>query len=141
VRENTLHAPGAREPRQGTRARGPPGQGCRGAGAAGARGRGGRGVGRMAAGDARALARGLGAQGRRGRGRGTTGAQGTRAGEKEGEGKRERERELTSGSKSGDHRLQNLGHHGGERKRGGRERELCVGELNEGKEIRGGGAT
>eukprot|EP00267_Zea_mays_P029901 XP_008660995.1 uncharacterized protein LOC103640128 [Zea mays] len=55
VRENTLHAPGAREPRQGTRARGPPGQGCRGAGAAGARGRGGRGVGRMAAGDARAL--------------------------------------------------------------------------------------
>ena len=51
---------------------------------------------------------------------------------------RERERggELTSGSKSGDHRLQNLGHHGGER-----ERELCAGELNEGKEIRGGGAT
>jgi hypothetical protein len=30
---------------------------------------------------------------------------------------RERERggELTSGSKSGNHRLQNLGHHGGER--------------------------
>jgi hypothetical protein len=42
----------------------------------------------------------------------------------EGEGKRERERErggeLTSGSKSGDHRLQNLGHHG-ERERGGGE--------------------
>jgi hypothetical protein len=38
-------------------------------------------------------------------------------GEKEGagEGKRERERELTSGSKSSDHCLQNLGHHGGER--------------------------
>jgi IS5 family transposase len=51
------------------------------------------------------------------------GVQGTRAGEKEGqgEGKRERERErggeLTSGSKSGDHRLQNLGHHGGDRER------------------------
>jgi hypothetical protein len=28
---------------------------------------------------------------------------------------RERGGELTSGSKSGDHRLQNLGHHGGER--------------------------
>jgi hypothetical protein len=36
-----------------------------------------------------------------------------------GEGKREREKggELTSGSKSGDHCLQNLGHHGGERER------------------------
>jgi hypothetical protein len=54
--------------------------------------------------------------------------------EGEGEGKRERERgggELTSGSKSDDHRLQNLGHH--------REREMgerggcCAGELNEGK--------
>jgi hypothetical protein len=45
-----------------------------------------------------------------------------RVGEKEGEGEgkreRERERELTSGSKSSDHRLQNLGRHGGER--GGR---------------------
>jgi hypothetical protein len=42
----------------------------------------------------------------------------------EGEGKRERERErggeLTSGSKSDDHHLQNLGHHG-ERERGGGE--------------------
>jgi hypothetical protein len=51
-----------------------------------------------------------------------------RAGEKkgEGEGKRERERggELTSGSKSGDHRLQNLGHHHGEREMGERERLL-----------------
>jgi hypothetical protein len=59
---------------------------------------------------------------------------------------RERERrrrgrgrgELTSGSKSGDHHLQNLGHHGEERD--GRERELCAGELNEGKETREGGA-
>jgi hypothetical protein len=47
-------------------------------------------------------------------------------------------RELTSGSKSGDHRLQNLGHHG--------EREMrdrgscCVGELNEGKRPGEGGA-
>jgi general stress protein YciG len=44
---------------------------------------------------------------------------------------RERERggELTSGSKSGDHRLQNLGHHGGERERGGRERRLLRGRI------------
>jgi hypothetical protein len=70
------------------------------------------------------------------------GAQGTRRehvqGRRKGSGRgrereRERERELTSGSKSGDHCLQNLGHHGGER-----EREFCAGELNEGKEIRGG---
>jgi hypothetical protein len=40
---------------------------------------------------------------------------------REGEGKGDRERELTSGSKSGDHRLQNLGHHGGGRERGGGE--------------------
>jgi hypothetical protein len=41
----------------------------------------------------------------------------------EGEGKRERERggELTSGSKSGDHRLQNLGHHGESERGGGEE--------------------
>jgi hypothetical protein len=47
--------------------------------------------------------------------------------ERGGEEKRERERggegELTSGSKSDDHHLQNLGHHG-ERERGGRERLL-----------------
>jgi hypothetical protein len=80
--------------------------------------------------------RGVGAQGRgRGgrRGRGVDGEQGARDGEKEGEvkGKRERERErggeLTSGSKSGDHRLQNLGHHGGERD--GRERRLLRGKI------------
>jgi hypothetical protein len=52
--------------------------------------------------------------------------QGGRAGEEGvGEGKRERGRgELTSGSKSGDHRLQNLGHHG-ERER---EREVAARE-------------
>jgi hypothetical protein len=66
---------------------------------------------------------------RRGR---VTGRRRGRAGKKkgEGEGKRERERErgeeLTSGSKSGDHRLQNLGHHG-ERERGGGE-EVAVWE-------------
>jgi hypothetical protein len=51
----------------------------------------------------------------------------------EGEGKRERERggELTSGSKSSDHHLQNLGHHG-EREVGERG-SCCAGELNEGK--------
>jgi hypothetical protein len=54
-------------------------------------------------------------------------AQRGRAGEEEGEGegKRERERggELTSGSNSDDHRLQNLGYHGE------REGGCCVGEL------------
>jgi hypothetical protein len=63
------------------------------------------------------------------------GNRGTRREEKgEGEGKRERERggELTSGSKSGDHRLQNLGHHRGEREVGERG-GCCAGELNEGK--------
>jgi hypothetical protein len=66
-----------------------------------------------------------GARGHRGHRRGATGAgarDGERTGarregggvEREGEGRcRERGRgELTSGSKSGDHRLQNLGHHG-----------------------------
>jgi hypothetical protein len=46
------------------------------------------------------------------------------AGKKKGEGEEKRERgrgELTSGSKSSDHCLQNLGHHGGERERGGGE--------------------
>jgi hypothetical protein len=53
------------------------------------------------------------------------------AGKKKGEGeeKRERERggELTSGSKSGDHRLQNLGHHRGEREV--EERKLLRGKI------------
>jgi hypothetical protein len=55
-----------------------------------------------------------------GRGRGHAGKK-----KGEGEGKREMERErggeLTSGSKSGDHRLQNLGHHGEREKGGGEE--------------------
>jgi hypothetical protein len=59
----------------------------------------------------------------------------------EGEGKREREREmggeLTSGSKSGDHRLQNLGHHG-ERERW-RRGGCCAGKSNERKGEKGGG--
>jgi hypothetical protein len=46
--------------------------------------------------------------------------------------------ELTSGSKSVDHLLQNLGHNGEERD--GRERELCARELNEGKRGKGRGA-
>jgi hypothetical protein len=61
----------------------------------------------------------------------------------EGKGKREREREragdLTSGSKSGDHHLQNLGHHG-ERERWERKGGCCAGELNEGKRDKGRGA-
>jgi hypothetical protein len=44
--------------------------------------------------------------------------------EREGEG---RGGELTSGSKSGDHHIQNLGHHG-ERERDGREREVAARE-------------
>jgi hypothetical protein len=51
-------------------------------------------------------------------------------GGEEGEEKRERDRErgweLTSGTKSGDLRLQNLGHHGGEREVG--ERGSCARE-------------
>jgi hypothetical protein len=81
----------------------------------------------------------MGAGGRDGsRGRATGRGRG-RAGKKkgEGEGKRERGGELTSGSKSGDHRLQNLGHHG-EREMG--ERGGCyAGELNEGKRDKGRG--
>jgi hypothetical protein len=86
----------------------PPGRGREATGRAAARARTRRGAGAGAAGAA--------------------GAQGTCAGEKEGEGegKRERERELTSGSKSGDHHLQNLGHHGEEREMG--ERGSCARE-------------
>jgi hypothetical protein len=57
------------------------------------------------------------------RGRGMGRAQERRGGEE-----RERGRgELTSGSKSGDHRLQNLGHHGGEREV--EERRLLRGKI------------
>jgi hypothetical protein len=76
-----------------------------------------------------------GARGRRGAGAGVA-VRAARVGEKEGEGEgkreMERERELTSGSKSGDHRLQNLGHHGEEREVG-EGGSCCAGELNEGK--------
>jgi hypothetical protein len=59
------------------------------------------------------------------------GPRGSRAGHTQGatwgrEREREKERELTSRSKSGDHRLQNLGHHGGEREMG--ERWSCARE-------------
>jgi hypothetical protein len=58
--------------------------------------------------------------------------------EEEEVGERERgEGSSPQGSKPGDHRLQNLGHHGEERD--GRERELCAGELNEGKRDKGRG--
>jgi hypothetical protein len=60
--------------------------------------------------------------------------------ERGGEGKRERERggegELALGSKSGDHRLQNLGHHG-EREVG--EREVAAREKS--NERKGPGGT
>jgi hypothetical protein len=113
----------------GHRAKPPPEQGR---GAAGSRGAGeppgvGRGEGgRRRRGGPRDGAAGAhdGATGGR-----TTGLQGAHMEEERGgEGKRERERggegELTSGSKSGDHRLQNLGHHGG-----GGERGCCAGEI------------
>jgi hypothetical protein len=131
----------------GPRGEPPPGQGRgrgvvgamarRGKGAQGCRGRRGarpRGRGASCRRDAGAGAAGLWA--RRGRAGNTCRGEGRGVGGEERE--RERERELTSGSKSGDHCLQNLGHHGGERERWERERELCAGELNEGKEIRGG---
>jgi hypothetical protein len=50
-----------------------------------------------------------------------------RGGEEKRERERERGGELTSGSKSGDHRLQNLGHHGGEREM--EERRLLRGKI------------
>jgi hypothetical protein len=74
----------------------------------------------------------------RARGRG----EGSRAGEKTGRGReraRERGGELTSGSKSGDHRLQNLGHHG-ERERGGGEEVATRENQMREREIREGGA-
>jgi hypothetical protein len=46
--------------------------------------------------------------------------------------------ELTSGSKSGDHRLQNLGHHG--EREGWRRGGCCAGKSNVRKEEKGGGA-
>jgi hypothetical protein len=144
VPTGTRAASGHARTRQGTRARGarPPGRGAReraatGHGRAGAQGRRGRR-------GARPRARGVGSPGRRGAGAGVAGRV-TRAGEKEGEGEgkremeRERERELTSGSKSGDHRLQNLGHHGEEREVG-EGGSCCAGELNEGKRPGEGGA-
>jgi hypothetical protein len=70
--------------------------------------------------------------------------QGGRAGKKEGEGEGKRERErggkLTSGSKSGDHHLQKLGHHEEERERW-RRGGCCAGKLNERKEKKGEGGA
>jgi hypothetical protein len=121
-RRRRARGPQARPPPPGAEGRGGmrPGAGARGRDVQAQRG-GGQAVG----------AQGRGAGGRATGGRTTTGRKG-RAGEKngEGEGKRERERErerggeLTSGSKSGDQRLQNLGHHHGERERWERERLL-----------------
>jgi hypothetical protein len=98
---------------------GPPGRGVR-------RGRGRRG----------GASNGVGSPGGRDGGRGLPGRgaqweQGHR-GEAMGGGKRERERGAhLRDPNSGDHRLQDLGHHGG-RERGGRG-GCCAGELNEGK--------
>jgi hypothetical protein len=111
-------ARGARREGVGHHGVGPPGRGARPPG--------------------RWCARQPGARGHQGRA--GEGARGKKEGE--GEWKREREKErggeLTSGSKFGDHRLQNLGHNGEEREMGG-EKELCAGELNEGKRGKGRG--
>jgi hypothetical protein len=123
--------------------------GCQGAAPGGAEGSR-VGAPRGCAGGAPRGPRRGGVRGRRGGGRGATlggrqgATQGGRTGKKEGEGegKRERERggegELTSRSKSGDHRLQNLGHHGGEREV--EERRLLREKIEweKGREGRGG---
>jgi hypothetical protein len=57
----------------------------------------------------------------------------TRGGGEEGEGRRRGRGELTSGTKSGNLRLQNLGHHEGEREVG-EGGSCCAGELNEGND-------
>jgi hypothetical protein len=87
---------------------------------------------------------GAGAGSRRGQGRARRGeGEGARREEKGKE--REKERgegrggELTSGSNSGDHRLQNLGHHGRERERDGREREVAAREKSNEANGSGGG--
>jgi hypothetical protein len=109
--------------------RGAPGRRTRGRGA---RGRGARASRRWARVSRRARGRGEGGRRRAA----AAGLQGVRREEERGGGReREREREgegrggeLTSGSKSGDHRLRNLGHHG-ERERDGRERRLLHGRI------------
>jgi hypothetical protein len=59
-------------------------------------------------------------------GRAGVGARGKKEGEGEGKREREKERGAHLGSKSGDHRLQNLGHNGEEREMG--ERGSCARE-------------
>jgi hypothetical protein len=101
------------------------------------KGRGHAAAGRGGAGAARRASRGgLGrAAARAGEGGGARVGEEERAragGEEEGEGEREEGRggELTSGSNSGDHRLQNLGHHG-EREVEEGEGGCCAGNPNE----------
>jgi hypothetical protein len=102
--------------RETARARGPPGRG--GTGPSRRRDREGHGARRVAGAGVRAREppgrRGRAGTARRGEGRGGGGEE------------REREREITSGSKSDDHCLQTLGHHGGEREVG--ERGSCAWE-------------
>jgi hypothetical protein len=119
-----LRAPGAREAtpgHEGAGSRGAQARGARGHRGAGAAPLGSRGPPRGRAGAAPPGSRGYAAGGRGCAGE-TGGAHREEKGE--GEGKRERERErggeLTSGSKSGDHRLQNIR----ERERWERERRL-----------------
>jgi hypothetical protein len=120
--EGAATAPGVRG-RGRRRARGPEGGGtaAQGSGEGPRAARWGPGEGRR-----RALGAGGGGRAARGGGGGGEGGGGVARRGGEGEGKRERETErerggeLTSGPKSGDHRLQNLGHHE-ERERGGGE--------------------
>jgi hypothetical protein len=142
-------APGSREPRRGRghgrRGRGAAGPGevwgpreCEARPSVGARGGAGEppgarasvgGGGRRVTGGAGARPRGAGEPpGERGAGARDGPRKGARREEERGGGRERRERggDLTSGSKSSDHRLQNLGYNGEKR-----ERELCAGELNE----------
>jgi hypothetical protein len=111
--------------------------GARGTRAAGARsraragvregaGREGAGRGRDSTATKRGRAAGAGEPSGRARpgARLGAGAQGARGADREATRGRSRGGELTSGSKSGDHRLQNLGHHHMEREGG-----CCAGEI------------
>jgi hypothetical protein len=133
---------GAEPPRRdgaarGGRACGTPGRGAAGSGAwdTGTPGSGAAGLGAR---DTRTPGRRASRGARRGEKGGEQGRRKGRGGEERGRGRGRGRGELTSGSKSGDHRLQNLGHHG-ERERW-RRGGCCAGKLNEGKRDKGRGA-
>jgi hypothetical protein len=124
TRGNALRVPGHARPRrgQGGRRREGPSRGRGGSGGAPPRPR--REHARGPRGERRQGATRDAHQGATGEPGGTP--TGGHAGGRRGGEEREKDRELTSGSKSGDHRHQNLGHHGGEREVG--ERGSCARE-------------